>query len=123
MILATSTFGGLLIGVSVVLYIVLLITLGVTSIPAWPLDHVHHRAGVSAPLADRRTDAAHVRRPGRGPIAMGRVVGFVVLTILVCVVLGVVTHRVLIPMLAGGAIVLLGIFVAVRRAGSAGPEA
>jgi NADH:ubiquinone oxidoreductase subunit K len=53
---------------------------------------------------------------------MGRAVGFIALVVLFCVVLGLVLHRVVIPMLIGAGILLLAIFVALGRAGSPGPE-
>jgi NADH:ubiquinone oxidoreductase subunit K len=53
---------------------------------------------------------------------MGRVMGYIGLTILVCVALGLILHRVLIPMLIGAGLLLLGIFIAVSRADSPDPE-
>ena len=53
---------------------------------------------------------------------MGRVLGYLALTVVVCVAIGLITHRVVLPMLIGAGLVLLGILIAISRAESPGSE-
>jgi NADH:ubiquinone oxidoreductase subunit K len=53
---------------------------------------------------------------------MGRVMGYIGLIVLVCVALGLILHRVVIPMLIGAGLLVLGVFIAISRADSPDPE-
>jgi hypothetical protein len=53
---------------------------------------------------------------------MGRVMAFIALALVIGVVTGLVLHRVLVGMLAGWAVLILGVLIVISRAGSPGPE-
>ena len=53
---------------------------------------------------------------------MGRALGYIALIVFVSVTIGLITHRVVLPVLIGGGLFLLGIFIAIGRAGSPGSE-
>lgn len=53
---------------------------------------------------------------------MGRALGYLGLIVLVSVAIGLATHRVIVPVLIGAGLVVLLIFIAIGRAGSADSE-
>jgi NADH:ubiquinone oxidoreductase subunit K len=53
---------------------------------------------------------------------MGRVLGYLAAIVVVCVAIGLITHRVVIPMLIGAGLLILGIVIAISRADAPGPE-